>query len=288
MALTTDTRSLRVLILRGSQREAALIAEDLRDAGFALTWQHVDALDAAVAEASSGAWDVLLADSARAHVSVPALVERLRESGVDLPVIATSGVVHEPLAMELLRQGARDLVPPSRHVVDAGERERLGAESRRGVGQTPEQVRHATPPSEADAPPPTPAAAMQPAGTVLVVEDEAGVREMMRQVLQRAGLHVLLAGCGNEGIRVAGEWPGRIDLVLSDLVMPGLAGDEVLRRVHQLHPEAGLVLMTGYATNAAGLDGSSHDVLPKPFSPRELIGVVRRQLESGTTEAGRR
>ena len=270
MSQTTSTRQVRALIASESETDARRAVEKLQDAGFVVSWMRVDAPEPAVAGAASGQWDVLIVDVSAPRLAVRALVERLREADVRVPVIALSGAMSEQLALRLWQSGQADAVPasfPSPHrAAPAGQR---CADSSPDTNAAPGSGRTAS----------------AAAGTVLVVEDEAGVRELMRQVLERAGVRVLLAATGFEGVRIAREWTGRLDVVLSDFVMPGMSGDEVLRQVRDVHPEAALVLMSGYSA-PAGPGGPAHDVLPKPFTPRDLIAVVRRRFPGGVPDCG--
>ena len=273
MSQTTPTRQVRALIASDSETDARRAVEKLHDAGFVVTWRRVDAPGTAVAGAASGQWDVLLVDVGAPQFAARALVERLREADVPVPVIALSGAMSEQLALRLWQSGAADAVP-----VSFASPHRAGSAGHRCADSPPDANAAAGSGPTSSAP---------PAGTVLVVEDEAGVREMMRQVLERAGVRVLLAATGFEGVRIAREWTGRLDVVLSDYVMPGMSGDEVLRQVRDVHPEAALVLMSGYSA-PAGPDGPAHDVLPKPFSPRDLIAAVRRRFPGSAPDSGQR
>ncbi|HEY6060180.1 MAG TPA: PAS domain S-box protein, partial [Gemmatimonadales bacterium] len=109
------------------------------------------------------------------------------------------------------------------------------------------------PAAEAPEQEPAPAVAEPAAagsGTVLLVEDEAGVRRLAREVLSRYGYRVLEAGDGNEALRVAGAYEGPIDLLLTDVVMPGMSGAELAERFHALRPEAAVLYASGYADEA--------------------------------------
>ena len=134
------------------------------------------------------------------------------------------------------------------------------------------------------APPPPPAQEPVPqdaAGkTVLVVEDEDVVRGLVRQVLQGAGFEVLVARDGEEAFALAAKH--HVDVLLSDLVLPKLSGQEVVERLRASHPELKVVYMSGYAETGIFSDG----VLPprtafleKPFTFSELTGKVQGLLD---------
>jgi two-component system, cell cycle sensor histidine kinase and response regulator CckA len=120
-----------------------------------------------------------------------------------------------------------------------------------------------------------------PAGseTVLLVEDEEPVRELVRRVLEDVGYHVLAASRPSEAQRLAAE--SEIDLLLTDVVMPEMSGYELATRVRLARPDAHTLFMSGYAHKALGdtarLPGG--ELLRKPFSPEELTAAVRAVLD---------
>jgi two-component system cell cycle sensor histidine kinase/response regulator CckA len=118
------------------------------------------------------------------------------------------------------------------------------------------------------------------AGTVLLVEDEESVRSMVRRVLEEQGYTVLAASTGGEALQLARRHQGPIDLVFTDVVMPGMNGSELVERLRDSRPDIRVILMSGYAEGAVrgGLD-SSTTYLQKPFSPATLTELVRRVLE---------
>ncbi len=120
--------------------------------------------------------------------------------------------------------------------------------------------------------------------TVLVVEDEPAVREYVTTVLQTNGYRVLEAGCGAEALSV---WQGarhKINLLLTDMVMPnGLTGSMLARRLLQQDRGLRVVYTSGYSPEviAGGqLIEEGLNFLPKPFDQRRLLGVVRRALDA--------
>ncbi|HXM78647.1 MAG TPA: ATP-binding protein, partial [Thermoanaerobaculia bacterium] len=119
--------------------------------------------------------------------------------------------------------------------------------------------------------------------TLLVVEDEEGVRKFARIVLQRAGYHVLEAKDGTEAVAVAERFEGEIHLLLTDSVMPGLTVRDLIARFGTLRPEAALLLMSGYTDEAIARSGLIHAGIPfvqKPFSAQDLAGRVRDVLDA--------
>ncbi len=115
---------------------------------------------------------------------------------------------------------------------------------------------------------------------VLVIDDEEIARISCQRVLNREGIQVTMASGGREGLDILMRQPH--DLVLVDLKMPEMDGVEVARRVRALDPNLVTILITGYATvesAVAVMKEGAYDYLPKPFTPDELIIVVRRGLE---------
>ena len=117
---------------------------------------------------------------------------------------------------------------------------------------------------------------------ILVVEDDESVRRFASTVLARYGYHLLEAATPDRAISVSEEFEGRIDLVLTDIVMPRINGDELARLVKAQRPEVKLLYMSGYTELAKTLSSEVQaSLLPKPFSPDTLLHSVRRVLDSG-------
>lgn len=120
--------------------------------------------------------------------------------------------------------------------------------------------------------------------TVLLVEDEADVRSLTRHVLAGCGYTLLEAGNGDEAARVAAAYPGPIDLLVSDVVMPGAGGRQVADRLARFHPRMKVLFLSGHTDDAVIRHGVSQDevnFLQKPFSPLALARIVRRVLDAG-------
>ena len=119
--------------------------------------------------------------------------------------------------------------------------------------------------------------------TVLLVEDDEQVRGVTRGVLERAGYTVLEARDGVEALRRAGEHPGRIDLLLTDLEMPRMGGAELSERLRRERPETRLLSMSGYTDNSAvrrAIVDAQLDYLQKPLTPEGLARKVRAVLDA--------
>ncbi len=118
--------------------------------------------------------------------------------------------------------------------------------------------------------------------TVLVVEDMEALRGIIRRVLDLAGYVVLEAADGRSALEIARAHTGRIDLLLTDVVMPGLGGAEVARQMRELQPETRVLFMSGYTEGAIsehGLLADDVSLLDKPFTNDVLKRAVRRALD---------
>jgi two-component system cell cycle sensor histidine kinase/response regulator CckA len=114
--------------------------------------------------------------------------------------------------------------------------------------------------------------------SVLLVEDEEGIRRLARLTLESHGYEVLEAERGEAALELLAP-QRRIDLVITDLIMPGLDGRELALRIRADRPKTGVVFMSGYVLDGLQLDDLPDALfLPKPFSPLELLKVVDRGL----------
>jgi two-component system, cell cycle sensor histidine kinase and response regulator CckA len=118
-------------------------------------------------------------------------------------------------------------------------------------------------------------------GTILYVEDEAFVREVTREVLQAAGYCVLAAKDAAEAIALYQEHCGGIDLLLTDVVLPGENGRELAARLKRRNERLKVILASGYGEQMAD-EGTPNECLPKPFSSEVLLQRVGELLGSTT------
>jgi two-component system, cell cycle sensor histidine kinase and response regulator CckA len=118
--------------------------------------------------------------------------------------------------------------------------------------------------------------------TILLVEDEDPVRELVCRVLEGAGYEVLAAARPRDAERLLDEHP-HIDLMLSDVVMPEMSGYDLAARVRERRPEIRLLFMSGYAHRVPGAQQAAGRLLKKPFAPEQLARAVRSTLD-GTGE----
>jgi CheY-like chemotaxis protein len=119
--------------------------------------------------------------------------------------------------------------------------------------------------------------------TVLVTDDESMVLDLVRTLLQAQGYKVLLAADGPEAIRISKEHPGAIDLLLTDMVMPGMSGPELAKELMARRPLMKVLYMSGYTEYAVVNQGVMERVqsfIWKPFSNAALAQKVREVLDS--------
>lgn len=116
--------------------------------------------------------------------------------------------------------------------------------------------------------------------SILVVDDEKGIREGCRRILMSEGYSADVAENGEEGLKSAKAKP--YDLILVDLMMPVMSGLEMMEHVRQYDPEIIMIVITGFATIETAVEAMKHgayDYIPKPFTPDQLLAVVNRGLE---------
>jgi signal transduction histidine kinase len=127
------------------------------------------------------------------------------------------------------------------------------------------------------------------AETVLVVEDEEIVRELVCQVLANQGYDVLCAVNGREGLRIAEEHPGPIQLLMTDVVMPVIGGLELARKLCASRPDMKVLYVSGYSESDISEQGileAELEFLEKPFTPQVLIRKVREVLHPSAPPNG--
>lgn len=118
--------------------------------------------------------------------------------------------------------------------------------------------------------------------TVLLAEDEDAVRTVAVAALERRGYRVLAATDGDAALAISRAFPGRIDLLVTDVVMPGMNGRELADRLTQSRPDLPVLYVSGYTEDAdlrLGLEGATRSLLAKPFTSLELARRVRTILD---------
>ncbi|MEA2935629.1 MAG: two-component system, cell cycle sensor histidine kinase and response regulator CckA [Variibacter sp.] len=118
-------------------------------------------------------------------------------------------------------------------------------------------------------------------GTILLVEDEAGLRGLNARGLASRGYTVLEAENGVEAMRVLEDKSGEVDLVVSDVVMPEMDGPTLFKEMRKRNPELKMIFVSGYAEEAFEKnlpEGGQFAFLAKPFTLKQLVGIVKQQL----------
>ena len=115
--------------------------------------------------------------------------------------------------------------------------------------------------------------------TILLAEDESLLRELGETILRQAGYKVVTAPGADELRALVSEYSDRVDLLLTDVIMPGLGGQELVALVKRRWPEIRVLYMSGYASDE--IDDLDRDAgfLQKPFTPAELMRKISDVLE---------
>ena len=123
--------------------------------------------------------------------------------------------------------------------------------------------------------------------TILIVEDDDGLRKFTQNALQMHGYKVLDAENGEDALRVSQAHEGPIDLMITDVVMPKMGGKEAADRLQPLYPQMKVIYMSGYTDNAIvkhGVLAPGLNFLQKPFTPESLARKVREMLDHGIVD----
>jgi two-component system cell cycle sensor histidine kinase/response regulator CckA len=122
--------------------------------------------------------------------------------------------------------------------------------------------------------------------TVLLVEDESSVRQLVRETLEAGGYKLLEAEDGETALRIAAGHDGPIDILITDVVMPGISGQELSRQLCLADPGLKVLYLSGYTEDSIILDGALETgtaFLQKPFTLQTLSRKVREVLRSAET-----
>jgi two-component system, cell cycle sensor histidine kinase and response regulator CckA len=115
-----------------------------------------------------------------------------------------------------------------------------------------------------------------PQVTILLVEDDSSVRHLVETILSKAGCYTLLsAQNAREALKISGAHPGPIDLLLTDVTMPGMNGVTLCREIARDRPDTTLLLISGHAD----VDTADLPLLRKPFTPELLLFRIRQLLK---------
>ncbi|HEY5298570.1 MAG TPA: response regulator [Verrucomicrobiae bacterium] len=119
--------------------------------------------------------------------------------------------------------------------------------------------------------------------TILVVEDEISLLELMRNILQSYHYHILIASSGVEALRIWDEQNGRVDLLLTDMIMPGgVTGSDLAAELKKRKPDLKVIITSGYSSELVGKDLAQAETifLPKPYQPHQVARMIRETLDA--------
>jgi PAS domain S-box-containing protein len=118
--------------------------------------------------------------------------------------------------------------------------------------------------------------------TVLLAEDQHSIRKVIRELLESKGYNVIEARDRQDALDIAERYPGQIDVLVTDIVMPQLRGTELARLISKSHPAAVVIFISGYSEEAlveTGLLGQNETLIQKPFDPETLAMKIRELLD---------
>jgi CheY-like chemotaxis protein len=120
-------------------------------------------------------------------------------------------------------------------------------------------------------------------GTILLIEDESAVIEMLRKLLERLGYHVIEAQTGKEAIRLARAFDGDIDLAILDVFLPDMNGNKIYPLLKEFRPDLKVLVFSGYSLDGPAqeiLDAGAHGFLQKPVSIEVLSEKLTELLQA--------
>ncbi|MFH0883232.1 MAG: response regulator, partial [bacterium] len=118
-------------------------------------------------------------------------------------------------------------------------------------------------------------------GVILVVEDDEGVRLTTQELLMNLGYQVEIASTPEEGLKLYAARQGQVDLLLTDVVMPGMSGPEMVSELRKHYPDMRVLFMSGHTPQEfqrRGLLKPEDDILQKPFTVRELAEKIHEKI----------
>jgi two-component system, cell cycle sensor histidine kinase and response regulator CckA len=113
---------------------------------------------------------------------------------------------------------------------------------------------------------------------ILVVDDENGIREFLCTYLKSKSFKVLSAASGEDAMRIWDDEDGKIDLLLTDVVMPGINGKDLADRLKSQRPDLSIIFMSGYLPEEIAEEALGDRFFKKPFHPTELLEAIRETL----------
>ncbi|MCK6547346.1 ATP-binding protein [Myxococcota bacterium] len=156
----------------------------------------------------------------------------------------------------------------------------ISVRSEPGRGTTFELLLPVTREAEREEAPPPPPPVVRTGARVLIVDDDAAIRRLVRTVLQQAGYAVLDAADPQAALALAAQHPD-VDLLLTDVIMPKVRGDELAAKIAALHPHVRVLFISGYTGDGPFVNGAierPESMLEKPFTPRALLDAISAAL----------
>ncbi|MFC1837585.1 response regulator [Thermodesulfobacteriota bacterium] len=118
--------------------------------------------------------------------------------------------------------------------------------------------------------------------TVLAVDDDPALIDLVEEILTPLGYKVIVAASGEEALEMMSDQQEKIDLLLIDVVLPGIKGQELAKRLLIAYPELRVLFMSGYLCPSMAHNGSEHgfeSFIQKPFAPNSLLRKMRKLLD---------
>jgi CheY-like chemotaxis protein len=125
------------------------------------------------------------------------------------------------------------------------------------------------------------AALIKGTGTILLIDDEQMILEVGKELLEEMGYQVIPALSGEKALKIYKEDPDNIDLVIMDMIMPGMGGGETFDRLKEIDPEIKVLLSSGYSINGQAteiLQRGCDGFIQKPFNLNQLAGTIQKIL----------
>jgi len=122
--------------------------------------------------------------------------------------------------------------------------------------------------------------------TILIVDDEDFIRDFGKQMLTRWGYTVFTATSGEEGLAFYDDLRDKIDLVILDLIMPGMGGEQCLEKILEIDPDAKVIITSGYSGKGPAMDainGGALGFIDKPYGMRQMLKGIRAVLDDGSS-----
>jgi DNA-binding NtrC family response regulator len=116
---------------------------------------------------------------------------------------------------------------------------------------------------------------------ILIVDDESSIRFILKDILRRYNFKVLEANNGTTCLDLYSKYMDKIELVILDLVMPGISGTETLKEILKINPDAKVIISSGYSSNGPvkdSIENGAYSFINKPYTLNNLISVIKRVL----------